>query len=326
MSETPRPNKSTNGRTKSAALRVTRAGFRVLSPHAPALAARWAERLFLTARRHERPSWEAEALSSATVDRLPHEGKWLPTWTWTPAMTSDGPEATGATLEAPPTVVLVHGWEGRGSQLAAFVPALLDRGFRVVTFDAPGHGDSPLARASLVEHARALCSLGRALGPVHAVIGHSVGGAATLFATRYGFLADRLALVAPPTTPASFAAVFAQTLGLAPQIEAAMVARLEARYDIRFAELDVRADAARLHQPMLVVHDHDDPIVPFASGKAIADTAPRGRLLAVSALGHRAILRAPSVIDAVTRFVDEEPTASFARTLDGELFMRDMRW
>ena len=34
--------------------------------------------------------------------------------------------------------------EGRGSQLSTFVPSLLRQGFRVVTFDAPGHGDSPL--------------------------------------------------------------------------------------------------------------------------------------------------------------------------------------
>jgi len=327
MSGTMHPKKSTNGRTFAPALRAVRTGFRVLSPRAPALAARWAERLFLTARRHQRPIWESQALSTATHDRLAHEGAWLPTWTWTPsADASDMTNATPATLEDLPTVILVHGWEGRGSQLAAFVPELLTRGFRVVTFDAPGHGDAPSKRASLVDHARALCTLGRALGPVHAVIGHSVGGAATLLATRYGFRAERLALIAPPTTPTSYLDVFTRTLDLAPDVEEAMIARLEARYSVEFEELDVRVDAERLHQPMLVVHDHDDPIVPFASGEAIVGAAPRGKLVGVSALGHRAILRAPHVLDTVVRFVGDQDATSFARTLDGELFMRDMRW
>ena len=36
-----------------------------------------------------------------------------------------------------PTVLLVHGWEGRGSQLSAFAPALVKAGFRVVAVDMP---------------------------------------------------------------------------------------------------------------------------------------------------------------------------------------------
>ena len=319
MTEKTRPKKRTTVRASSPALHATRMGLRLLSPRAPTLAARWAERLFLTARRHERPSWETATLTRAKLDRIAHEGKWLPTWTWTP-------EGQGTGLDAAPTIVLVHGWEGRGSQLAAFVPALLERGYRVATFDAPGHGDCPLPRASLVDHARALCSLGRALGPVHGVVGHSVGAAATLLATRFGFEAGRLALIAPPTTPARFAAEFARILGLQPAVEDAMIARLEARYDLRFEELDVRLDAARLHAPVLVVHDRNDPVVHFASGKAIADVAPRGSLFEVSGVGHRAILRAPEVVEKVVRFIDDRSAPSFARTLDGELFMRDTRW
>ncbi len=319
MSPSLRPNKSTIVRPESATLRAARVGFRVLSSRAPALAARWAERLFLTARRHERPSWETEALASAKLDRVAHEGKWLPTWTWTP-------ESGRASLEPLPTAVLVHGWEGRGSQLAAFVPELLERGLRVVTFDAPGHGDSPLPRASLVEHARALCSIGRALGPVHGVVGHSVGGAAALLATRFGFQAERLALIAPPTTPARFAAYFTRTLGLDPAVADGMIARLEARYDLRFEELDVGLDAARLHCPLLVVHDRDDPVVPLENGRRLAREAPRGELVEVTGLGHRAILRAPNVVDAVARFIADDARPTFASTLDGELFMRDMRW
>src|SRR5262249_1618913 len=156
---------------------------------------------------------------------------------------------TAGALKTPRTVLLVHGWEGRGSQLAAFVPALLDRGVRVVTFDAPGHGDATLPRASLVEHARAIETIANAFGPFHAIIGHSVGGAATLPATRFGLTAGRLVLLAPPSTPAHFASTFADALGLERDLLRAMIARLEARYEMRFDDLDVTADAKRLTVP-----------------------------------------------------------------------------
>ena len=46
------------------------------------------------------------------------------------------------------TVYLVHGWGGRGAQLAALVEPLVEAGHRVVMFDMPAHGDSCLLYTS----------------------------------------------------------------------------------------------------------------------------------------------------------------------------------
>jgi pimeloyl-ACP methyl ester carboxylesterase len=295
------------------AIRAARAGFRVIGPYAPALASTYAERLFLTARRHRRPAWEQQALATAARFEIPHDGALLPAWRW----------GTGAS-----TVLLVHGWEGRGSQLASFVAPLVARGFGVVTFDVPGHGDAPPGLSSLVEHARAVSSVGAHLGRLFAIVGHSVGGAAALFATRLGLRVDRLALVAPPVSPDRFAAGFGAMLGLDSDVQRQMIGRLERRYGLRMEELDVRADAARFDAPLLVVHDVGDRIVPFDDGEAIAHAAPRGRLVSTRGLGHHRVLRAPDVVDAVVPFVADGSRAatSFSETIDGELFFRDRRW
>ena len=154
MSSSVRPQKSTNVRLHQ--LRAT--GLRLLSPHAPALAARWAEYLFTRASRHPRPEWERSILEAAERTQIGS----TPVWTWR------GDRDV-------PAVILVHGWEGRGSQLGAFVEPLLAAGHRVVAFDAPGHGESTIRHASAVDHAKALAKVARAVGPVHAVIGHSIG-------------------------------------------------------------------------------------------------------------------------------------------------------
>lgn len=303
-----RPHNSTNVRSQDLGLRAARLGLRVLSPRAPELAARYAERLFFTARRHRRPA----ALASAAARRVPYGGAWFPVWSWGEA-------------EAP-AVVLVHGWEGRGSQLAALVDPLVRRGLRVVAFDAPGHGDAPTGPASMVEHALALVSVATALGPVRAVVGHSVGGAATLLATRFGLSAERFALIAPPRSPAAFVAGFARMFELSAPVRDGMRARVERRYGIALSDLDVRADAARLDRPLLVVHDEDDVVVPASEGALLAGAAPRSRLVTTHGLGHRRILRAPAVVDAVVRFAAEGLSLrSFAETLEGELFDRESR-
>src|SRR5437763_766872 len=108
---------STNVRPRTApprplplAVRAARAGFRVIAPYAPTLASSYAERLFLTARRHRRPGWEEQLLARAERFSIPHDGAMLPAWRW-----GDGAS----------TVLLVHGWEGRGSQLAKFAEPLV---------------------------------------------------------------------------------------------------------------------------------------------------------------------------------------------------------
>jgi pimeloyl-ACP methyl ester carboxylesterase len=310
----PAPNRTASKKASSVplALRAARAGFRVIGRCAPSLASSYAERLFLTARRHPRPAWEERALATAERFAIPHDGAFLPAWRW-----GDGAS----------TVLLVHGWEGRGSQLAAFVEPLLERGFSVVTFDVPGHGDAPSGHASVVEHARAIASVAHHLGTVHAVIAHSVGGAASLFATRLGLSADRLVLVAPPVSPQRFAAGFGEMLGLGDEVQRALVARLERRYGLSMEDLDVRRDAARFTAPLLVVHDTGDRVVPFEDGRTIAQAARNGRLVTTQGLGHHRVLRAPEVLAAVVPFVaDGARTTTLAEAIDADLFYRERRW
>jgi pimeloyl-ACP methyl ester carboxylesterase len=249
----------------------------------------------------------------------------------------DAPRWRGATRKLAawrwgegPTVLLVHGWEGRGSQMAAFVEPLVERGFSVVAFDVPGHGDAPPGLASLVEHARALLSVGAHLGPLHAVIAHSVGGAAALFGTRLGFDAGRLALVAPPTSPARFAAGFGAAMGLSPDLLSAVVARLERRYGMSMADLDVVRDAERFTRPLLVVHDCADRVVAVEDGESLAKAAPAGRFVTTEGLGHSRILRAPEVLETVIPFVadgaEKREAASLAAEIEADLFYRHRRW
>lgn len=316
-----RLNKSTNVRLRELGIASARLGMQLLTAKTPRLAARYAEHLFLTPHRYARPGWERRALLNATSIRFAHEGTLLPAWVWGPSLF----------VPNVATVVLVHGWEGRGSQLSAYAESLVRRGFRVVTFDGPGHGDAPDADSSFVDLARALVSLSLFIGPAHAVIAHSVGGAAALLATRFGFTAERFALIAPPVSPERFVRGFSQALGLADEVRDAMFARLEEHYELRVPELDVRKDAATVSGSILVVHDTDDRAVPLSDGKAIADTAKDGRFFATSGLGHHRILRDAESIAEVTKFVAEGvdalalKQASFSESLDGELYFRDQR-
>lgn len=61
--------------------------------------------------------------------------------------------------EGEKTILLVHGWQSRGTALRSFVPKLKEAGFRVVAFDAAAHGDSSGKRVDLLDYGGAIKAL-----------------------------------------------------------------------------------------------------------------------------------------------------------------------
>ncbi|MFO0675903.1 MAG: alpha/beta hydrolase [Polyangiaceae bacterium] len=310
------PKNSTNVRTQEAALGALRFGLRAARAVSPSLATAYAERVFLTARRHTRPAWERTILDDAVPFRVPLRAGWLPAWSWG--------EARGEGK----TVLLVHGWEGRGSQLGTFVAPLVTQGYRVVTFDGPGHGDAPSRRASIVDHAAAVWAMRHAEGKFASIVAHSVGCASTILASEREPLADRYVFVASPLDPTAFMRTFSRVLGLDPLLQDRLTARLEARFGMHMTDLDVRRVAPKMEVPALVVHDRDDAEVPLACGETLASLWPESRLHVTTGLGHRRILRSPDVAKVVLDFVAEgRPVSDDGRNwLDRDLYDRDRRW
>jgi pimeloyl-ACP methyl ester carboxylesterase len=79
---------------------------------------------------------------------------------------------------APVTVMLLHGVGGSHESWSLNVPALVEAGYRVLAWDAPGYGASPAIRPlNMAEFARALQALLKAQGGRRTVLlGHSMGG------------------------------------------------------------------------------------------------------------------------------------------------------
>ncbi|MGZ8398366.1 MAG: alpha/beta fold hydrolase, partial [Gemmatimonadales bacterium] len=61
--------------------------------------------------------------------------------------------------------------------------------------------------------------------------------------------------------------------------------------------------ARRMTAAALVIHDRDDPDVPYAHGEEIAAAWPGAELLTTSGLGHRAVMRDPKVIQRTVAFL-----------------------
>lgn len=282
------PDKSTNVRHFLPwPARLVIGGLGVLSRVAPGLAARLAWRAWTSPRRPQRPEREQALLASAARFQVAHGLEGLAAWSW-----GEGP-----------TVLLVHGWEGRGSQLAAVVPALVERGYRVVALDAPGHGDSSGRRATFASFLDGVGAVAREVGPLHAVVGHSMGGAVALYAVAHGLPVERLVLLAPADASQALER-FMSLVGLGSGARGLMEARVLAHFGRPMEDLSGPGLAAGLGVELLVVHDEQDVYVPWGDGRRIAEAAG-ATLVRTSGLGHHRLLRDAAVVSGVVEFVSE---------------------
>jgi pimeloyl-ACP methyl ester carboxylesterase len=287
-----------------AATRPIRAAFRFLDLVAPPLAARWAELIWFTLpdRAVARAARNGHAGNGGDGHTDPGPGAPF-------AVEVSGHRVVGEAWGTGPVVYLAHGWAGFGRQLAGFVPSLLARGYRVVSFDAPSHGGSaPGAfgpRSSTIpEFAAALWAVVAVHGRPHAIIAHSLGCTATALVLCDGLRANRVALLAPLASPHTYARRFAHMLGFGDRTYRRLVSRVERRVGAPMRHFDLPALAQAVAMPpALVVHDRDDASTPVADGVAIAAAWPGSRLHLTSGLGHRRLLRDPAVIAEVVYFV-----------------------
>jgi pimeloyl-ACP methyl ester carboxylesterase len=259
--------------------------FTVLGRVSPALAGRLAALLFARPRRHARPARERELIARGVRVPLPDR---LHATAW----------------GAGPTVLLVHGWEGRGAQLGAFVDPLVAAGYRVVALDGPAHGDSPGRTTTGPEFARALVATRDAVGDLAAIVGHSFGGFTSLLAVSRGLHADRLVTIGSPASVPEVLQDFQRLVALPDRALPAMIRALEERVHAPMSSFEVAAFAPDVSMPVLVVHDTEDREVPYADGPRLAELLG-ARLLTTRGLGHRRILYAPEVVTAVIEFIEE---------------------
>lgn len=264
-----------------------RLSFATLSAISPRIAAHIAERRFLTPPRYSQPPHERDALARGTPTTVRDvAGHRVRAWRF-----GDGP-----------AVLLVHGWGGRGGQMAAWLEPIEDAGFSAITFDAPAHGASSGRLASVPLFSRVIADLARHFG-ARAIVAHSMGAAALALAIGSGLEIDAAVLIAPPRSPTAFLERFETALGLSPAVVGAVRCRLERRYGVPLEQLHVPPRVAHVTSPMLVVHDADDREVPWSDGAAIAQACPGARLFTTNGLGHRRILRDPGVVRRGVEFV-----------------------
>ncbi|MFB6842437.1 alpha/beta fold hydrolase [Streptomyces sp. NPDC056361] len=249
---------------------------------------------------------ERDLFAAARTGRLRVRGKEVVTYTW-----GDGRRP----------VLLVHGWSSRASRLTAFAEQLIARGYSPVTFDAPGHGEAPGRASSILEYREVIRELHARHGDFDAVVAHSFGALAALFALRDGVRTARFVGLGAVGSFDLLLAGFRAGLGVDERVIRCMRDHVERRLAPGepgiWDRFGADRDPGELGAPVLLFHDEDDDMVPLAQARLLARAhGDRARLVVTRGLGHRRILTDPEVVAEAVEFATSgsvtEPAATAA--------------
>ena len=278
-------------------VKLMRFGFSVGGRLSPSVAGKLAYKLWFTPPRFKIPTREKTILASAQLNTHQINDNEIVTFSW------------GQDKTEQPLVLLVHGWSGRGTQLASFVQPLLDAGYRVLSFDAPAHGQSSGKQTNLYEIADVIVKLQKQYGAIDATITHSFGGPCIAVAMQRGFETNRIVSISPPSTTIGLIEKFNNALYVPKQAAVRMIALIEDKYSKEIWDsISMVNTIVGCAVPGLVIHDENDVDIPWQEGESIALSWNNAPFIKTSGLGHRRILRDPHVIESAVTFITEKKT------------------
>jgi len=200
-------------------------------------------------------------------------------------------------------VLLVHGWSGRGTQMAWIAQALNEKNLDVWIMDGPGHGQSERGPSSLFDFMHAIHEAHRVLGTFHYGIGHSLGGLALLGAGVRGIAWEKLVMIGTPNRISDVIHRFCNTLRVNEKVEQRMVQFLEQKYRDAVDSWAAERLLSEADFPGMIVHDEQDFDVPLTDTEQMIAHWPSGQIYRTAGLGHRRILLDQKVIKKVVSYV-----------------------
>ncbi len=291
-------------------MKIIRALFKAGEHVMPGIAGRIAFNLFcrtsdpnkLSAGEKRANQRAADLMAEARHHRLTTRNGWIAAFEFRPEIYA--PDA--------PTVLVVHGWRSRTEHMVGLIRAARDLGFRVISLDLPGHGQSSGRQINMANAVEAVKAAETWFGPFEAMIGHSFGGAVVCNAA-FGSVRQfspvptrRLVTISAPNEMRKIFRWFGDTIGLGSKSQRTMENRVHQLSGSPIEAFCGKDQLESLKIATFVVHAPDDKQVDYSGAVAMASAGEHVRLLSADGLGHSRIISDAKVLSEIAAFLNEE--------------------
>lgn len=214
----------------------------------------------------------------------------------------DGKSLNGFRHGDGPLVFLVHGWGGRAAQMGRMARVVAEQGFSVIAIDFPGHGEQKWDTSDIFQMSSALKQLASQFGEPQAVIAHSLGAMAVVYAFQ-ATMPERIVLLAPMLDINEALDTFSSRARLLPLTASALKRRIRHFCGDSWALFAAGTETDFGDAEVMVVHDPADHDTRFESSAVLAAVRNRTRLVVANSRGHNGVLADEGVAAEVARFL-----------------------
>ncbi|OQP44996.1 hypothetical protein A4H97_33070 [Niastella yeongjuensis] len=203
-------------------------------------------------------------------------------------------------------VLLLHGWGGSPFDFKQMITTLVNAGYEVISWDAPAHGASAGKETNIVQWMHTLEQLLARIGPVHAIIGHSLGGLSAALALVHKKLqVPRLVMISAAVSAPEFFQQTFQQFGIPnkvmPKVHQLVVKRLQ--FDLLQLDLFKHIDKINAKN-ILVIYDENDGVVKKEQIVNFLNQSTAIQSFCIKGEGHYRIMRNDEVLKKVVNFMN----------------------
>ena len=203
--------------------------------------------------------------------------------------------------------LILHGFGSAAHKFEDYATLLAEKGYEVLAFDAPAHGNSEGTRTNAIEYCDMIKEVIAKHGPIQSFLAHSFGGISLSLA-----LEDiphdkntKVVFVAPATETTSAVDGAFNMLKLKSEEVRNEFEKIVLKVSGKKTEwFSMRRTMHNINASVLWVHDEDDDITPWADAlKVKEDNHPNIKFVLTKGLGHRKIYHDPDVKNMLVAFM-----------------------
>ena len=209
----------------------------------------------------------------------------------------------------PQKALILHGFGSAAHKFEDYALLLIEKGFEVLAFDAPAHGNSEGDTTNAIEYSEMIQEVMERFGPIENFIAHSFGGISLSLALEQVThdANTKVVFIAPATETTSAVDGAFKMLKLKNEtvrnefekIILNLTGKNVAWFSMRRAMDHIKAS-------LLWVHDEEDDITPWADAlKVKEDNHPNIKFVCTKGLGHRKIYHDDNIKKQVIDFMEK---------------------
>lgn len=204
------------------------------------------------------------------------------------------------------TVLLVHGWDAMALDFYKMIPVLVEKGYRVIAIDGPAHGGSGGDTSNLLHFKEAMVQLIEKIGTPYAIIGHSMGGAASAYLLmEFDIIVNRLIMIAIPIASGRFFEQVFDMLKVPLKMQKVFFKGMEEEFNIPMDKMNLAKRREKIKaDKVMLIYDEDDEVVSLSDIKHFLSLHPEIKSVNAKGSGHNTIIRNKKVIEEIIGFLE----------------------